>query len=291
MATSRQFIPWEHSDDEDGLPAPTTIGLRLSLSSGGGPAPLSSPAAFRVCGRSRSPPRQSPPSPGLPAPRQSPRHSPRPTDCAPPLIDLTEETNQPGLAQDGYCGQASVAPPTLDLTAVENQAERTHDPDWRQDQDWRQYEISIRRDLKWWLQRPGIIDASLRSSSRARQSAKSEGKTFRFALSDIRWALSTRTCEFKVGFATYLGYRWQLYQQDDGKWTPRYLFMLCTVPDRVSAGFLEAGLIAAIESLDLDHRRLNINWRNNDKGGTGPRKSETSCIAHYIYLAVNPLGE
>ena len=140
--------------------------------------------------------------------------------------------------------------------------------------------------MKWWLQRPGIIDAP-----KERQSAKSEGKTFRVALSDIRWTLSTRTCEFKVGFATYLGNRWELYQQNDGKWTPRYLFMLCTVPDRVSAGFLEAGLIAAIESFDLDHGRLNINWRNNDKGGTGPRKSETSCIPHYIYLAVRPCGE
>ena len=190
-----------------------------------------------------------------------------------------------------YNRSSMVAPRRVDLTALANQGDGSHDPDWRQDQDWRRYEITVRRDMKWWLQRPGIIDASLVGASRAPEPSRSEGTTFRRALADIRWTVSTCTCEFKVGIATYLGQRWQLYQQDVRSWTPRYLFLLCTVPDRVSAGFMEAGLIAVMESFDLDHRRLNINMRHNDKGGTGSRRSETSKIPHYIYLAVRPIGE
>ena len=283
MNISRQFEPWEFSDDEED-PARPTSSLEAEHT------PVSAPAAIPLCSRSRSLPRRSLSPRAVHTPRHSPRQAPQPShrqsNVPPPLIDRTAVRNQAGLTRDLYCRQSSAAPHVVDLTGTTNRAGLAHDPDWRQDQDWRRYEIFFRRDGKWWLQRPGIFDAP-----RTRQSPRSEGKVFRLALEDIRWALSTRTCEFKVGFATHLGSRWELYQQDKRKWTPRFLFILCTVPDRVSAGFLEAGLIAAIESIDLDHGRLNINRRNNDKGGTGPRKSETSCIPHYIYLAVRPCNE
>ena len=32
--------------------------------------------------------------------------------------------------------------------------------------------------------------------------------------------------------------------------------------------FSNDGLLSTIESFDVDHERLNINWRNRDKGGT-----------------------
>ena len=310
MNTSRQFKPWALSDDDGGPLHPTTVGHRFRpfSSSDDEPAPVSAPAAFRgrsrswsrprqshadpspvpaptvirACGRSRSPPRQS--QPPL-ASHVAQDHGCGQSSDAPTLVDLTDVTSQAELTQDRCRRQSKDAPSIVDLTIVTNHAGLT------QDQDWRQYQSHLKRDMKWWLQQPGIIDAASRRSFKARPSATSEGKQFRVALSDIRWALSTRTCEFKVGFATYLGNRWALYQQDDCKWTPCYLFLLCTVPDRVSAGFLEAGLIAAVESFDIDHDRLNVNWRNNDRGGTGPRKSETACIPHYIYLAVRPCGE
>ena len=158
-------------------------------------------------------------------------------------------------------------------------------------EDWRTYEVraSFRQGEDFFNLPPGIINMELRHCVRElRRPSRCEGRIYRLALADINWILRRGTCEFKIGLAQFLGSRWLQYQEDENTWTPHWLCKLCATPDRVSAGFMESGLIFATECLDIDHPRFNINYRNKDRGGTGPRSEVTMRYPHYIYLAVKP---
>jgi len=84
--------------------------------------------------------------------------------------------------------------------------------------------------------------------------------------------------------ASMLGDRWRLYRESAHKWQPTHMFILMVVGGKEAAGFAEAGLIAMMRSYHVDGD-LNINSRNRDRGGTGPRPEERTHMPHYIYLA------
>ena len=62
------------------------------------------------------------------------------------------------------------------------------------------------------------------------------------------------------------------------------------VRGRDAVGFAEAGLIGMLHACGDYDDRLNINHRNNDKGGSGPRHDCELDDWFYVYLATN-IGE
>lgn len=142
----------------------------------------------------------------------------------------------------------------------------------------------MHRDEKWWTWQEGITDIRIRDRD---FECRSAGTMMTRAMKNIRWVLARHLCEFKVGIASNLWLRWLTYINGHlrGSWVPERLFLLMETPDRDCACFAEAGLILACESLDYD-MSLNINRRNRDLGGTGPRNADTMYCTHYVYLAV-----
>ena len=57
------------------------------------------------------------------------------------------------------------------------------------------------------------------------------------------------------------------------------LFVILEVDDRASAGFVESALITILKEGDYASYR-KINFKNSDKGGTGPRREETKYQTH-----------
>ena len=97
--------------------------------------------------------------------------------------------------------------------------------------------------------------------------------------------LKQRDAYFKIGMASNLATRWLMYKQPDNKWTPSHLGILMEIQGRVAAGMAESALIAMISSTDMP-ALYNINWKNGDKGGTGPRADDLLYSTYYVYVAV-----
>ena len=150
--------------------------------------------------------------------------------------------------------------------------------------DWRGFKVCINRTGDWWNGARGIIDA--RVIHYKKNSNLSEGTHLEIAFARCTWALRRHTCEFKVGIARELGTRWQMYQESTDKWQPTHLLILLDVPGRSAAGYAEAALIRMIWDSDMYDDMHNINYRNGDKGGTGPRQLEHEHAVYFVYLAV-----
>ena len=147
--------------------------------------------------------------------------------------------------------------------------------------DWTEFKVWMYKDDKRFQWPEGIID--IRVKLRGKELC-SEGPQLRAALGFVRWVLRQHQCEFKVGMCHHLGGRWLLYKESVNKWQPTHLFILLQAPNRSAVRFAEAGLIAMCEGLDVRPRH-NMNLRNRDLGGTGPR-SEFEYEPHWLYLAV-----
>ena len=76
-----------------------------------------------------------------------------------------------------------------------------------------------------------------------------------------------------------------MYQDHESKWKPSHLFILLRIKGREAAGFAEAGLIDSCRALNVD-MKLNINIRNKDLGGTGPRQDPEAT--RILYVAALP---
>ena len=151
---------------------------------------------------------------------------------------------------------------------------------------WKSYEIKLFPDNLWWTWDEGIVDLRLLWFNRSPQA--SEGVLYRAASLRIRWVLRKRECEFKVGIASNLSYRWLMYRSEG--WQPSHLFIVHDVPGRVAAGYVESALIAMLKK--EDHPCIhNLNFSRGDLGGTGPRTAEREHAKWFIYLAVLPTCE
>ena len=154
---------------------------------------------------------------------------------------------------------------------------------------WRNYISHLHKSDPWWSVDEGIIDLRCKFMERG----NSEGIQYRGCVKRLRWVLHTRESQFKVGMATNLGKRWELYQQgdfEDGKWCPSHIFILHDVPNRIAAGYIEAALILLC-SFSKQPIINNLNFQRNDLGGTGANKPELANQRHWIYLAVRPTVE
>ena len=137
------------------------------------------------------------------------------------------------------------------------------------------------RDIDWWDTEEGIFDARRQCPF---QNPLSEGGRFRAALKACMVVLAKHTCEFKIGMARSLGIRWVQYKNTDG-WQPTHLWLLLEVEGRVAAGYAESGLISKLQDAGLPLDK-NINFKNGDHGGTGPRPSNQMFDTYFVYLAV-----
>ena len=149
-------------------------------------------------------------------------------------------------------------------------------------EDWRPYRVNLLKNQRWWEWGHGIID--LRALYRTKSNAIA-GTQLNVAFDACRSVLRRHACEFKVGMARTLGGRWELYQSSSDTWTPTHLHIVMHVRGRDAVGFAEAGLIGMLyECGDFDDH-LNVNHRNHDRGGSGPRHEHELDDWFYVYLA------
>ena len=97
-------------------------------------------------------------------------------------------------------------------------------------------------------------------------------------------------CEFKIGMARTLGSRWELYRSSSDTWTPSHLFIVLHVRGRDAVGFAEAGLIGMLHACGEYDDGLNINHRNTDRGGSGPRHECELDDWFWVYLATRSVS-
>ena len=161
-------------------------------------------------------------------------------------------------------------------------ADSVLDPTGDYTQDWRQYRVNLLRCGRWWEWDHGIID--LRSLFHTKSNATA-GTQLSVAFAACRWVLCRYACDFKVGMARTLGSRWELYQSSPDRWTPTHVFIVLHVRGRDAVGFAEAGLIGMLKECGEFDDQLNVNHRNNDKGGGGPRHERELDDWFYVYLA------
>ena len=133
---------------------------------------------------------------------------------------------------------------------------------------------------------PGIFD--LRFLYPVNNNA-SEGNMLRQALRACVYMLKKADAYFKVAMASNLASRWEMYRdiEDPHKFKPSHLCIVMDFEGRVAVGMAEAALIFMLSESDFP-TCYNVNHMNNDRGGTGPRKSNGK---HYVYLALKPVGK
>ena len=166
-------------------------------------------------------------------------------------------------------------------------AQSTIDPivDYRD--DWKPYRVCLYKNKRWWEWDHGIIDVRPLFPARSTASA---GTQLGVGYDACRWVLRRHACEFKVGMARMLGSRWGLYRSSPDKWTPSHLFIVMHVRGRDAVGFAEAGLIGMLHACDDYDVDLNVNARNNDKGGSGPRHECELDDWFWVYLATKSVS-
>jgi hypothetical protein len=153
-------------------------------------------------------------------------------------------------------------------------------------EEWRSYRVNLLQDKRWWEWDHGIIDVRALFSTRSTLAGTQLNKAFEAC----EWVLRRHACEFKVGMARTLGSRWELYRSSSATWTPSHLFIVLHVRGRDAVGFAEAGLIGMLYACGDYDDDLNINHRNNDRGGSGPRHECELDDWFWVYLAVRNLS-
>ena len=254
------------------------------------PAPAAARVAFpeRVAQRRTSPPRPTAvksPSPApvaakpqVPlAPPQGPNAScphvavksrPPPASAWPPL----------GLHHSEVCAadRGEVCVP------VGSRERSPRGPSQRQvdNENWIRYEVRLNRNYEWYEAPPGIFDLRFRFPVHDKAS---EGTRLQQAIRACNYILGKAEAYFKVGMATNLGTRWEMYRdcEDPHKFKPSHLFIVMDVVGREAAGMAESALISMLRDKPALY---NVNFLNKDKGGTGPRFP--GPIVHYLYLAL-----
>jgi hypothetical protein len=163
-----------------------------------------------------------------------------------------------------------------------NPAQATIDPNADYTEEWRLYRVNLDKNKRWWEWDSGIID--LRALFPTRSTALA-GTQLNVGFEACGWVLRRHACEFKIGMARTLGSRWELYRSSSDTWTPSHLFIVLHVRGRDAVGFAEAGLIGMLYACGEYDDGLNINRRNNDRGGSGPRHECELDDWFWVYLA------
>jgi hypothetical protein len=161
-------------------------------------------------------------------------------------------------------------------------AQSTIDPNADYTEEWRSYRVYLDRDKRWWEWERGIID--LRALFPTSRTAVA-GTQLNVGFDACAWVLRRHPCEFKIGMARTLGSRWELYRSSSATWTPSHLFIVLHVRGRDAVGFAEAGLIGMLYACGEYDDDLNMNHRNNDRGGSGPRHECELDDWFWVYLA------
>lgn len=149
--------------------------------------------------------------------------------------------------------------------------------------DWHEFEVRMHRDNRWWEWRSGIIDSRLLHPDKPRAS---EGSKLSNAYKRCEWVLKKHKCEYKIGMARSLACRWRLYQEPETRWNPTHMFIVLQARGREAVGYAEAALIVMMDDCETFDLSDNINHRNNDLGGTGPRLWGQENDDFFVYLAV-----
>ena len=131
---------------------------------------------------------------------------------------------------------------------------------------------------------PGIIDLRVLFNT---SSTAIAGTQLSVGLAACQWVLRRHACELKIGMARTLGSRWELYRSSSDTWTPSHLFIALHVRGRETVGFAEAWLIEMLHACGDYDDGLNINYRNNDKGGSGPRHDCELDDWFWVYQATS----
>ena len=226
-------------------------------------------------------PAQLPPTAPRPDPRPSvvdrplcSTYRPSPTAARPPVDAAT--TRHRSEPYHLVRGTERVAPDQSPLDSIVCYTE-----------DWRPYRVNLLKDRRWWEWDHGIID--LRALHRTKSTAIA-GVQLTVAFEACQSVLRRHACEFKVGMARTLGGRWELYQSSSDTWTPTHLFIVLHVRGRHAVGFAEAGLIGMLYECGKYDEQLNVNNRNNDRGGSGPRHEHELDDWFYVYLATRSVS-
>ena len=163
----------------------------------------------------------------------------------------------------------------------------TIDPNADYTEEWRSYRVNLDRNKRWWEWEHGIID--LRALFPTKSTALA-GTQLNVGFEACAWVLRRHACEFKIGMARTLGSRWELYRSSSATWTPSHLFIVLHVRGRDAVGFAEAGLIGMLYACGKYDDDLNMNHRNNDRGGSGPRHECELDDWFWVYLATRSLS-
>ena len=147
-------------------------------------------------------------------------------------------------------------------------------------ENWIRYEVRLNKNYAWYETPPGIFDLRINFPVHDRAS---EGTRLQQAIRACNYILGKAEAYFKVGMATNLGTRWEMYRdcEDPHKFKPSHLFLVMDIVGREAAGMAESALISMLRDKPVCH---NVNFLNKDKGGTGPRFP--GPIVHYLYLAL-----
>ena len=217
-------------------------------------------------------------APGVGAPEVGP-----PTVRSPCRIDAKAPAVDPPTVRGAQA--LCVAVPAVSAPNLPTASEDTDVPQALDaEQDWYPFRVQMRT---YWAEcASGIIDARMYWLDKPRAA---EGKQLQNAYKRCCTIIKRHSCEFKVGMARSLADRWRLYDEEVHKWQPSHMFIILKTRGREAVGFLEASLIALLQLNDRLHESRNINLRNNDLGGTGPRIAEQLNDIYYVYLAVRLL--
>ena len=99
-----------------------------------------------------------------------------------------------------------------------------HSPPDFNDEPWHKYRVRAMAGGEWWTWECGIIDLRVFFKSMAASAQQSEGVQLRLAAKRVNWVRAERACAFKIGIASDLANRWDMYQSSD--WVPSYLFIV-----------------------------------------------------------------
>ena len=175
--------------------------------------------------------------------------------------------------------------PSMETTSAPGGSD---DVDFDEEASWAEFACMPSRGKKWpeWSCRVGICNMLHTQDPRRGHAPLREGKSLRVAF-DLCCKLiedgGLPLPAHKIGIAYSVFDRWVRYNDDDSRWTPCIMFIICRCSSRSAAAYVEAALIIMLQSL---HEQSSLNLLHGDMGGEGRISPDTKFLPHYVYLAL-----